>query len=167
MRVRDVVVSPRRPAGGRSRPPERGHEFVNGIGHIMTADVVCVHQDATAARLRELLVEGRQHCIPVVAPDGHAVGMVTKTDLLRSVGDDGESLEPRTFDDMTADEIMTPLVFALPMDASVERAAALMAYEGVEQLVVTCEGGGVAGVVRALDVARACARSAGYPVGAE
>jgi CBS-domain-containing membrane protein len=125
-----------------------------GIESIMSTEVVCVREGAPVAHLRTLLVERGQHCVPVVTPDGRPVGIVTQTDLLRSHVE-GEG---------TAGEIMTPLVFALPVTASIEQAAALMAYEGVEQIVVTSMGGQVAGLVRALDVARRCARSAGYLV---
>jgi len=133
----------------------RRHDIgpAQSIDEIMTAEVACVSEAATLADLRELLIERGQHCVPVVA-DGRPVGVVTQTDLLRSiVGQRGA--------DRTAGDIMTALVFALPGTASVEQAAALMAYEGVEQIVVTGLGGKVAGLVRALDVARRCARSAG------
>jgi CBS domain-containing protein len=128
-----------------------------GIDRIMTSAIACVGERATLAELRELLVERGQHCVPVLGAEGRPVGMVTQTDLLRASGEGSR----------TAGDIMTALVFALPITASVEQAAALMAYEGVEQIVVTGMNGEVAGVVRALDVARRCARSAGYLVDRE
>ncbi|HWM84719.1 MAG TPA: CBS domain-containing protein [Kofleriaceae bacterium] len=128
----------------------------------MTAAIACVQEEAPLGRLRDLLVEGGQHCVPVVAGEGRPIGMVTQTDLLRAIAEaDGAEREA------TAGDIMTSLVFALPVTASVEQAAALMAYEGVEQIVITGLDGEVAGVVRALDVARRCARSAGYLVDRE
>lgn len=146
-----------------------------GIEQIMTAGIACVGESATLDDLRELLVDRGQHCVPVVAAHGRPIGMVTQTDLLRIVGraeadlggtpDGGKAA--RRARDLTAGDIMTALVFALPVTASVEQAAALMAYEGVEQIVVTGMGGEVAGVVRALDVARRCARTAGYLVDRE
>ncbi|HKE19272.1 MAG TPA: CBS domain-containing protein [Kofleriaceae bacterium] len=160
-----------------------------GIAQIMTAEVTCVDEGASLDDLRELLLERGLHCVPVVAPEGRPVGVVTQTDLLRTISqiEEGEGTEggaageagarlgvsPRSTGRMaavrerTAGDIMTALVFALPVTASVEQAAALMAYEGVEQLVVTSLDGEVAGLVRALDVARSCARSAGYLVDRE
>jgi CBS domain-containing protein len=131
----------------------------------MTAGIACVEEGAPLAHLRELLVERGQHCVPVVAPEGRPIGMVTQTDLLRSLVE--ASGAGGAGGDATAGAIMTALVFALPLTASVERAAALMAYEGVDQIVVTGRRGEVAGVVRALDVARRCARSAGYLIDRE
>ena len=131
-----------------------------GIDRIMTSGIACVGERATLADVHELLVERGQHCVPVLGPDGRPIGMVTQTDLLRAIGEGGAG-------GRTAGDIMTALVFALPITASVEQAAALMAYEGVEQIVVTGMNGEVAGVVRALDVARRCARAAGYLVDRE
>lgn len=145
----------------------------DAIHQIMTADVACVDETASIDDLRELLLERGQHVVPVVAPEGHPVGVVTQTDLLRTISEVDAGVQavrpPRVRDprDRTAGDIMTALVFALPVTASVEQAAALMAYEGVEQIVVTGTRGEVAGVVRALDVARRCARSAGYLIDRE
>jgi CBS domain-containing protein len=152
------------PAHG-STPGDR-----QGIRQIMTAEIACVDETASLDDLRELLLERGQHVVPVVAREGRPVGVVTQTDLLRTLreAETGER-RPPTGDprDRTAGDIMTAMVFALPVTASVEQAAALMAYEGVEQIVITGMRGEVAGVVRALDVARRCARSAGYLVDRE
>ena len=143
---------------------------LQGIRQIMTAGISCVDETASLDDLRELLLERGQHVVPVIAPEGRPVGVVTQTDLLRTFreAETGER-RPPTGDprDRTAGDIMTALVFALPVTASVEQAAALMAYEGVEQIVITGLRGEVAGVVRALDVARRCARSAGYLIDRE
>ena len=125
-----------------------------GVVDLVTR-VDCARRGDEVSRLRELLVDRGQHCVPIVGDDGRPVGVVTQSDLLRALGRD---------DRASAGALMTPLVFALPITASIEQAAALMAYEGVNQIVVTGMNGQVAGVVRALDVARGCARSAGYLV---
>jgi CBS domain-containing protein len=133
-----------------------------GLGSVMSAEFACVKEAASFSRLRELLVERSQHCVLVVGAEGRPVGVVTQTDLLRALDDPGmRAPGPR------AGQVMTALVFALPVTATIEQAAALMAYEGVQQIVVTGMGGRVAGIVRALDVARRCARSAGYLVDRE
>jgi CBS domain-containing protein len=58
-------------------------------------------------------------------------------------------------------EIMTPIVFSLPSDASVARAAALMTYERVHRLPVVGPDGEVVGIVSAMDVLRWLAHGAG------
>ena len=64
--------------------------------------------------------------------------------------------------DGTAGEAMSHFVFALPREAAIERAAALMAYEGVGQIVVTDRGGALVGIVSALDITRHYAIRSGY-----
>lgn len=134
--------------------PHRPAPRAEGVVDLVTR-VACAERGDELPRLRELLVDRGQHCVPIVGDDGRPVGVVTQSDLLRALGRDERA---------SAGAFMTPLVFALPITASIEQAAALMAYEGVDQIVVTGMNGQVAGVVRALDVARRCARSAGYLV---
>ena len=81
-------------------------------------------------------------------------GLVTRTDVLRELDEN----------DATAGDAMSLYVFALPARSSIEKAAALMAYEGVGQICVTGDGGVLLGRVSALDVARHYAVEAGYLV---
>jgi len=127
-----------------------------GIEEVMRAVVVCVAASEGIPVLRHLLLERRVGGVPVVGTDGRPVGIVSGGDLLRSLLDGGT---PPT----TAGEIMSD-VLALPITASVAQAAALMSYEGVDLIVITDLGGQVAGVVKALDIARWHAREAGYLV---
>jgi len=173
MRRESSRVSMMREAGRRHRHPQ-----TEGVESIMT-EVACVEGGASVGRVRELLVDHRHPCVPVVAADGRPIGVITQTDLLRHLGSglrqygevvsDEKPAAPSSSlraseREHTAGQIMTALVLALPVTASIEQAAALMAYESVEQIVVTSLTGQVVGVVRALDVARRCARSAGYLV---
>lgn len=113
---------------------------------------VAVDVTSPVAELRARLVDERIAALVVVDHDRHPCGIVTRTDLLSSQGD-------------TAREIMSEMVFALPMDASLERAAALMAYEGLTQVAVTdIESDQLLGFVSALDIARHVAARAGFGV---
>ena len=67
-------------------------------------------------------------------------------------------------DDATAADAMSTFVFTLPARSSIERAAALMAYEGVGQVIVTGFERELVGMVSALDVTRYFAIEAGYLV---
>ena len=64
--------------------------------------------------------------------------------------------------DATAADAMSGFVFALPADATIEHAAALMAHESVGQVIVTGTTGELIGMVSALDIARHCAVRAGF-----
>jgi len=56
------------------------------------------------------------------------------------------------------------MTFALPEDATLSQASALMAYEGIHRLPVTCAEGKVVGIVSTLDILRWLAEQDGYLV---
>jgi CBS domain-containing protein len=96
------------------------------------------------------------HRVPAIAvvDDEELCGVITRSDVLRSYDENNE----------TAGEAMSSYVLVLPACSSIEKAAALMAYECVGQIVVTGEEGEVVGMVSALDVARHYAVEHGYVV---
>jgi len=56
------------------------------------------------------------------------------------------------------------MTFSLPESATLSRAAAVMAYEGVHQIPVVASDGTIVGLISALDVARWLAQHDGYLV---
>jgi CBS domain-containing protein len=122
-----------------------------GVDEVMRPNPPSVEEDAPVSLLRHLLLERRVSTVPVVDRDGRPLGVVTCGDLLR--GDGG-----------TAGEVMSPHVFALPITAILTQAAALLAYEGIAEIVIADLHGRVVGMVGTLDITRWCARAAGYLV---
>lgn len=120
---------------------------------IMSGDVVCVRADTELSAVYALFASESISGAPVVAEDGRAVGIISRTDLVRA-----EVLAP----DATVDDLMMPMAFTLPEHASVSQAAALMAYEGIHRVPIVAADGGVVGIVSALDIARWLARHDGY-----
>jgi predicted transcriptional regulator len=114
--------------------------------------VAIVIETAPLSEVRELLIDLRVPAIAVVDADRSLRGLVTRTDVLRCVHDA----------DATAADVMSGFVFALPAESSIECAAALMAFEGVGQIVITGADGELIGMVSALDIARHMAIRAGY-----
>jgi CBS domain-containing protein len=122
------------------------------LGSLVRAPAVVVSSATPLAAIRKLLVQRRIPAVAVV--DGeHLCGLVTRTDVLRTPDDDS-----------VAGDAMSGFVFALPARAPIERAAALMAYEGVGQVIVIGPGGELLGMVSAVDIARYVAIEAGYLV---
>jgi len=113
---------------------------------------VFVSPDTPIADVRRQFIELRVPAILVVDRSDNLVGIITRTDVLRSHGD------------ACARDVLSGVVFVLPVFATVERAAALMAYEGVGQIVVTDDVGALVGIVSALDLVRHYAVEAGYLV---
>ncbi|HUS63792.1 MAG TPA: CBS domain-containing protein, partial [Kofleriaceae bacterium] len=122
-----------------------------GVDQIMRPRPPTVLEDAPVTVLRDLLLERRARAVPVVDRDGRPVGVVTAADLLRGDG-------------ATAADVMSPHVLALPITAILAQAAALIAYEGVSEIIIADLHGRVAGLLGALDITRWCARAAGYLV---
>jgi CBS domain-containing protein len=125
------------------------------LSEVMTGDVLCVRPGVSIEAVAELLTEHGITGVPVVDEAGRAIGVISKTDLVEARHDRlGE----------TAGDIMMPIAFTLPENASLSHAAALMAYEGVHRLPVIATDGSIVGIVSAMDVVRWLARSDGYLV---
>ena len=156
------------------------------VSAIMTSDVICVQKDLSVEALTTLLLERGFSGAPVVDANGCPIGLVSKTDLVRERHDDGglEEREPLCvcggggveyelgpgfhavqIARATVADIMMPIVFAVPENATVAKAAALMVFEGVHRVPVVSSGGQVVGVLSSLDILRWLAEHAGWLVG--
>lgn len=141
---------------------------------IMTRDVVCVSPDVSVESLTSLFLSRAFGGAPVVDDTGKPVGVVSKTDILRNDQEQGdtEKLEWSRGTGFhlhqlvreTVADIMTPVAFVLPENASIAQAAALMAYEGVHRIPVVSSSGSVIGLVSSLDVLRWVGQTSGYLV---
>ncbi len=163
-------------------PVEAAHPSRVPVSAIMTSDVVCVQKDLSVEALTTLFLERGFSGAPVVDENGRPIGLVSKTDLVRERHDGGglEEREPLCVREdggveyelgpgfhavaiarATVADIMMPIVFAVPENATVAKAAALMAFEGVHRVPVVSLGGQVVGVLSSLDILRWLAGHAG------
>jgi CBS domain-containing protein len=155
---------------GRREDDESAEAPSVTVTDVMTQDVVCVRQDVPLDGLALLLLERGISGVPVVDEEGAPMGMVTKTDLLRALRGDTDPEEedqgPRldSLRRLTVAEVMTPLVLSLPEDATVERAAAVMSFEGVHHVPIVSSGGALVGMLSTIDIVRRMARTAGYVI---
>lgn len=127
----------------------------------MTANVVCVRAGLSVDALSALFLERGVSGAPVVDDHGHPIGIVSKTDLVQQYHD--ASPPPHA----TAGDIMMPLVFSLPPEATITRAAALMACEGVHRVPIVSADGQIVGLLSALDIVRWVAQLDEPPPGSE
>ncbi len=141
------------------------------VGDLMTRNVVCVRPDLSLDAVTELFVETGLKAAPVVDEAGTVLGVVSESDVLVDVYAQASASERAPFEDeapeiagrsRTVADVMLPVVLTLPETASITRAAALMAFEGVYRVTVVSEDGRVVGVLSAGDVLYWLARADGY-----
>ena len=145
--------------GQTANQPSRLHTV--SVAEVMTTHVLCVAPEVEVDSLLALLVERGISGVPVVNERGLPIGMVSKTDIVRHLYEDGNT---RTSEPATAGELMVPLAFTLLESASLSHATALMAWEGVHRLPICSDEGDVVGILSSLDVVRWLSREEGYPV---
>jgi CheY-like chemotaxis protein/predicted transcriptional regulator len=126
------------------------------VSAVMSRDVMSVPPDMTLAAVAELMLRTHVRNAPVCDARGRVVGIVSLSDLARAGWADAAAA--------TVADVMMPFVFTLAASASIARAAALMAYEGVGRVVVVEPDGQLAGIVSSVDVMRWLARAEGYVV---
>lgn len=146
------VAPPAEPAAG---PPSAADR--TPISAAMSPDVLCVREDVSVDELGSLFLEHHISGAPVVDAEGFPIGVVTKTDLVRTCRSPGPAAR-------AAGDIMMPLAFTLCESAPISQAAALMAFEEVHRIPVVSDAGKVVGILSSLDVMRWLAGHDGYLV---
>lgn len=123
------------------------------VSDAMPASLVTLSGDAPVTDAREALCARGAYAAPVVDARDRAIGFVTLGELSRAV-DGGHA--------KTVGDVMTCFAFGVRATATLGRAAALMAYEGIGYCVVNDGAGRVVGMISALDVARWVGECAGH-----
>jgi CBS-domain-containing membrane protein len=113
------------------------------LGSLIPGPAMTIAERATVREARRLLVEHRVSALAALDDRDELRGLVTRTDVLRV--DDPE---------VPVSAVMSMFIVSLPWNASIERAAALIAYEGVGQVVVTGIRSSLLGIVSAFDITR-------------
>ena len=164
---------------GTAWPPLR-----TPVAAAMARDVACARPDVSEAQLIALFEERHISGVPVVDEEGRAVGVVSKSDLVRHGRGEPEDREmvrrfqrpsdpdykpelgPGYHDEAlpraTVQELMTPLAYTLRATTPIAQAAALMAFEGIHRVPVVNDRAQVVGLLSTLDVLRWMAETDGY-----
>lgn len=123
------------------------------VAEVMSFPLVTCTPDVPLAEVAELMTRHRIHAVVVLADpgrrgsDGLPWGVISELDLVAAA--------PFEDPDTTAGRVAATPVVAVGPDESLGRAAMLMAEYAVTHLIVVDAGGEPAGIVSALDVARA------------
>lgn len=120
------------------------------IREVASASVTCVTPDVSIAVLRTHFELTRDRAVAVVDADGNLEALVSRSDLVRGP------------DEGTAADVMTARVHALPEDAPVSFAIALLADEDIGEVPLVTAEGRVTGICYSLDLMRWLAARLGY-----
>jgi predicted transcriptional regulator len=116
------------------------------VSELMQAPVHSIRFDATLQDFDQLLLEQNISGAPVLAADGELLGLVSKTDVVRSYNED-----PLIFQrGLKIWEIMTTEVLVVPSEQDVRETARKMREARLHRVLV-CDGGELLGVVSSFD----------------
>lgn len=137
---------------------------------VMTPNPKSIDQGATVRETAEVLQENGIHIAPVIDAAGRPIGVVSRTDLLDYWGrrrdrlaamaagelesDSSQASAGLPGDELTVREIMTPVVFSVPINAPIAKIIPKMLALEVRCLFVTDEGGVLVGVISVFDLLR-------------
>jgi CBS-domain-containing membrane protein len=137
------------------------------VNQVMNHHVVCVDHDLPALHLALLFDDEGVESVPVLNDQGEPQGIVSRA-ALRAWGFLGSArkspAQMPTEAKLVADEIMQTRVFVLLESAPLSRAAALLAYERTECLVIISQHGKIVGTLAPEDIARWVALRGGFVI---
>ena len=110
------------------------------VEELMSASVVTVQPHHDVGHVRGKMAQKKLHTVPVVAPDGEPVGVVSAADLL-SVDKDGTPVS----------HIMTKKLYTIPEYEDTSVAARVMRNHKIHHLMVTREQK-IVGVLSSFDL---------------
>jgi CBS domain-containing protein len=137
---------------------------------VMTANPKSIRQSASVRDAARFLTSNGMRTAPVIDDAGRPVGVLSRTDLLDywdrrrnrlaaiaagelSLHSAGTAPEEQLFD-LKVMEIMTPVVFSVPMDAPIRKVVHKIAALEVRCVFVTDEHGVLVGVISVFDLLR-------------
>jgi CBS-domain-containing membrane protein len=144
---------------------------------LMTTNPRSVDQNATVAETTEFFREYGVHTAPVIDEAGRPVGTVSRSDLVESMGSRRDRLLAKargasTYDalddwsdglvaDLKVMQIMTPVVFCVPVDAPIETVVQKVLALELRCLFVTDEHGVLVGVISIFNLLKSITEPAG------
>lgn len=117
------------------------------IASLMTSPVWSVSMDDTVQAIEALMSEHKLSWVPVIEPDGAAVGVIALSDLMQFHAREGDAAA------VSAWQICHYKPISVAADTSIAEVARLMLAHKIHHVVVT-KNDSMVGVVSALDFVR-------------
>ena len=129
-------------AQARQHLISRGDAAINiKIADLMAKRVITAQPHHSVDHLRGLMARNRIHALPIVGPEGEALGIVTTADLAAR----------KIKNETPASKVMTPAIHAVPAYNPVHIAARVMRKHRIHHAVVTHEKK-VVGMISSFDL---------------
>ncbi|MBK8216870.1 MAG: CBS domain-containing protein [Myxococcales bacterium] len=127
-------------------------EHLVRVRDLMSSPVRTIPADASIADAKRALADERVSAFAVISASGRVVGVLSTSDVC----------DPR-HDSPSADvaSAMTRVLYAVRPDDPALAAVRLMVREDIHRVLVVTEGGGLVGIVTAMDVLKAVAAGGG------
>jgi CBS domain-containing protein len=109
------------------------------VGTVMTPFPVVVHRDTPLDEVAELLAQNDITGAPVVDSDGHLVGVISQTDLVRTAA--AGSTDGRRWTGFTARHVMSREPVKARADVPLAEAVRHLERHGVHRLIIVAEDG--------------------------
>ncbi|GGT37235.1 hypothetical protein GCM10010271_46560 [Streptomyces kurssanovii] len=139
------------------------------VSDVMTSTVVAVELDATFKEIVTAMKQWQVTAVPVLEGERHVVGVVSEADLLAKeelrdteptlVGHKERLADYAKAWAVTARDLMSAPAITVPADATLPRAARLMAQHQVKRLPVVDERGFLKGIVSRSDLLKVFLRT--------
>jgi CBS domain-containing protein len=110
------------------------------IADLMSKNVITAQPHHTVEHVRAMMNKNRILAVPIVGPEGEAVGIVTSSDLMNGHKDGSP-----------VNKVMTENVYKLPAYNNVDVAARVMRKNKIHHVVVTHEQE-VVGIISSFDL---------------
>lgn len=137
------------------------------VNRVMNHHVVCVDHDVPATLLAQLVDDEGMDCVAVLNNRGEPQGIVSRATLnawgLLGSTKKAPSQSPARAR-LVAEEIMQTPAFVLLESAPLSRAAAMLAYERADCLIIITQQRTIVGTLSPLDIARWVALRGGFVI---
>lgn len=143
----------------------------NTARDVMTENPVSIHEHTTLQEAADFLIKRRISAAPVINDAGRAVGVLSRTDIVRfsrgvldvpqPPGDfvnEALDLDGQAANLVTVSQVMTPVVLSIDLDSSLAEVCDKMLDQEVHRLFVVDQDEILVGVISALDVLRCLRR---------
>jgi CBS-domain-containing membrane protein len=132
---------------------------VANTAEVMRRGQVSVTADTTIDGLQALFARHAAQAAPVVDAEGKLIGIVSDSDVARwHATKAGTAVQFQA----TVEDIMTPVVHALPEGAPLAYAFGLLAASGLREAPIVKDDGRVVGMITSTDLLCWVARDLGY-----